>query len=137
MNLIASIVVATLIVSATSVVTSGSAEARGKADWLEIANACNAKYGLHDGSGRAAKAELDCIDYYQTHGRMPPTSGAAARFSDARNDWIQTLCSGVAGRVSLNSSFQTYDSCLAWAKFVGLSQGDAKHLAAIYGIARN
>lgn len=106
-------------------------------EWLKVGNECAARYGLHDGSGRNTKAELDCIDYYYARGKLPPDTQAARKLADAQNNWIQTLCAGVAGRKSLNQAFQTYDSCLACAAFVELSQTEAKRLAAVYGVERN
>jgi hypothetical protein len=114
-----------------------SAQAGGKLDWMEVGRACAAAYGLHDGSGRNSREELDCIDYYNAHGRMPPTQKAAERYTDAHTDWIQTLCVGAAGRASLGAPFRNYDSCIAWAAYIGLSQKEAKRLAGIYGIHRN
>ena len=122
---------------ACATIAVSGAQARGKLDWLEVANACNAKYGLQDGSGRASKAELDCVDYYNAHGRMPPTPDAAERYGDAHTNWIQTLCAGVGGRMaSLNQAFQSYDSCMAWADAIGLTQDEAKRLSAIYRVNR-
>jgi len=116
---------------------TAGAHAGGKLDWQEVGQACAAAYGLHDGSGRNSREELDCIDYYNAHGRMPPTQKAAERYTDAHTDWIQTLCVGVAGRASLGAAFRNYDSCTAWAAYVGLSQKEAERLAGIYGIRRN
>lgn len=127
----------TVVLCGCVAAATGSARAAGKLNWQEVGSVCAATYGLHDGSGRNSREELDCIDYYNAHGRMPPTQKVAERYTDARTNWIQTLCAGVAGRSDIKDSFQSYDSCVAWAAFVGLSQKEARRLAGIYGISRN
>jgi hypothetical protein len=116
---------------------TAGAQAGHRMGWQEVGEACAAAYGLHDGSGRNSREELDCIDYYNAHGRMPPTQRAAERYTDSRTNWIQTLCAGAAAKSPPNAPFHDYDSCTAWAAYVGLSQKEAKRLAGIYGIRRN
>jgi len=114
------------------VALSTIARADGKLDWLEVSNQCNAAHGMptekafEQATSVQRRDAMDCVDYYNRHGRMPKNGNDLGAEADKHADWINSLC------------FQSNDmnECLAWARAIHLTQSEAKNLVRLFGKRR-